>query len=119
MVVVKKKAFHLKASQHFDNETQGFEQLMEWLTTLNPDNTMPIQVAIFCPSVYPEALVRCLKEKGIDVSLYNAQTANHQGKADLKEKKTDTLFASLLANLLIDGKFPLSQTPQENEYLEI
>jgi len=119
MVVVKNSAFHLLAHQPFDNEAQGFFDLLEFLKTLNPDNTYRIQVAIECTSVYHLALVRFLKEKGIEVYLYNAQTANHLAKAYLKEKKTDTLDASLLANLLIDGKFPLSITPQENEYLEI
>lgn len=40
-------------------------------------------------------------------------------QAYLKEKKTDTLDASILANLLIDGKFPLSQTPQDQPFIEI
>ncbi len=42
--------------------------------------------------------------------VYNAQTARNLAKAYLKEKKTDYIDASILANLLIDGKFPTSMT---------
>lgn len=119
MVVIKNSAFQVLGGQQFDNETQGFEHFMELLKTLNPDNTYRIQAAVECTSVYHLQLVRFLSEKGIEVYLYNAQTAHHLAKAYLKEKKTDTLDASLLANLLIDGKFPVSITPQENEFIEI
>ena len=97
--VVKNSAFQVLGSQQFDNETQGFEHFMEFKKALNPDNTYRIQVAMECTSVYHLALVRFLLEKGIEVYLYNAQTAHHLAKAYLKEKKTDTLDASLLANL--------------------
>jgi hypothetical protein len=88
MVVVKNSAFHLLASQQFDNETPGFEQLLAFLKTLNPDNTMQIQAAIECTSVYHLALVRFLKEQEIEVFVYNAQTASHQDTS-LSQRKED------------------------------
>jgi transposase len=51
--------------------------------------------------------------------LYNAKTAKHMAKAYLKEKKTDKIDADILALLLIDGKFPTSQTDMENEFIEL
>ena len=38
--------------------------------------------------------------QGIEVYLYNGQTAKHLAKAYFKEKKTDCLDADILANLL-------------------
>lgn len=88
VVAVKNSAFHLLGSQQFDNEAQGFEQLMTFLTTLNPDNTMRIQVALECTSIYHLGLVRFLSENGIEVYLYNAQTASHQDTS-LSQRKED------------------------------
>lgn len=118
-VVVKNAAFEILFFGEFPNENKGFEALMAQLWTLNPDKTYWVKVALECTGPYHLSLVRFLLEKGVEVFVYNAQTAKHLAKAYLKEKKTDVLDASILANLLIDGKFPLSMTPQENPYMEL
>lgn len=118
-VVVKNATFEILFQGEFPNEHKGFEELMNTLFSLNPDKTYWVKVAIECTGPYHLALVRFLKENGVEVYLYNAQTAKHLAKAYLKEKKTDVLDASILANLLIDGKFPISIIPQDNPYLEI
>ena len=58
-------------------------------------------------------------DSNLTLSSYNGQTAKHLAKAYLKEKKTDTIDADILANLLIDGKFPTSMTPKDNPFIEI
>lgn len=118
-VVVKNASFDVLGSQEFPNHHAGFSQFMDFLTTLNPDNDYAIQVAVECTSCYHQELVRFLQERGIEVFVYNAQTARNIAKAYLKEKKTDVLDASILASLLIDGKFPLSITHAENEFISI
>jgi len=118
-VVVKNASFEILGSEQFSNHHEGFAHFMDFLKTLNPNNDYLIQVAIECTSCYHQELVRFLQEQGIEVFLYNAQTARNIAKAYLTEKKTDRLDASILANLLIDGKFPISITHAENEFISI
>ena len=103
----------------FSNHHQGFCELCEAFSGLNPKKEFKFVVAAESTGPYHKALVRFLQEKKIEVFVYNAQTAKHMAKAYLKEKKTDKIDASILALLLIDGKFPVSQTDMENEFIEI
>lgn len=117
-VMVKNADFEILFNQHFDNHQTGFEHLMGKLASLNP-NVYQVRVAIECTGPYHQSLARFPHEKGVGVYLYNPQTARHLAKAYLKEKKTDRLDASNLANLLIDGKFPTPITLKENEFISI
>lgn len=119
VVTVKNAAYQALFSGKFENHHKGFEQFLAKLMELNEDNIYQVKVAIECTGPYHLSLVRFLQEKGIDVYLYNGQTAKHLAKAYLKEKKTDTLDADILANLLIDGKFPTSATQRDNPFIEI
>lgn len=119
VVTVKNAAYETLETGEFDNHSDGYQQFHQMLLTLNPDQIYRIQVAIECTGPYHQGLVRFLLEKKRDVYLYNGQTAKYLAKAYLKEKKTDTLDASMLANLLIDGKFPTSMAPQDNPFIDI
>jgi transposase len=103
----------------FDNHHQGFCKLYETFNNLNPDKEFKFQVAIESTGPHHKALVRFLQERGIEVFVYNPQIAKHLAKAYLLEKKTDKIDAEILALLLINGKFPTSQTDMENEFIEI
>jgi transposase len=116
---VKKTSGETIYTDTFENHHAGFCKLYETFTNLNDKKEYKFQVAIESTGPYHKALVRFLQEKGIEVMLYNAQTAKHLAKAYLKEKKTDKIDANILALLKIDGKFPVSQTEKENEFIEI
>jgi len=103
----------------FDNDHDGFSAFSLWLNELSTNESYRIIVAIECTGPYHLALVRFLKESGIEVFLFNGQTAKNLARAHLKEKKTDTLDAEILANLLIDGKFPTSAAQSDNEFIAI
>jgi transposase len=118
-VVVKNASFDILSSGIFLNHNTGFEKFMDFLYSLNVENDYTIKVAVECTACYHQALVKFLQSKGIEVFVYNAQTARNIAKAYLKEKKTDTLDAEILANLLIDGKFPISMTHAENQFIQI
>lgn len=103
----------------FENHHAGFLGFYETLNRLNQSSEYKYQIAIESTGPYHKALVRFLQDKEIEVFLYNAQTAKNLAKAYLQEKKTDKIDARTLALLLIDGKFPTSQTDAENEFIEI
>lgn len=119
MVRVKNAAYQTLEKGTFDNHHDGYQCFLKMLKCLNPQSVHRIQVAVECTGPYHLAFVRFLKERKIEVKVYNGQTAKHLAKAYLKEKKTDRLDADILANLLIDGKFPTSVTPQDNPFIEI
>lgn len=118
-VVIKDAFAQVLHKGQFDNHHDGFVQFFDWLSMLNGDANYQLLVAIECTGPYHQGLVRFLQQKEISVSLYNGQTAKHLAKAHLQEKKTDKLDATMLANLLIAGNFPTSQTPQDNPYLAV
>jgi transposase len=103
----------------YKNHHDGFCKLMETFNALNDEKEFKFQVAIESTGPHHKALVRFLQEREIEVFVYNPQTAKHLAKAYLKEKKTDKIDAEILAYLLIDGKFPTSQTDAENEFIEV
>lgn len=103
----------------FSNHHQGFCELYEAFNSLNEAQEFQFVVAIESTGPYHKALVRFLQEGGISVFVYNAQTAKHLAKAYLREKKTDKIDAEILALLLIDGKFPVSQTDADNDFIDI
>ena len=103
----------------FSNHHQGFCELYEAFNSLNDAKEFQFVVAIESTGPYHKALVRFLQEGGISVFVYNAQTAKHLAKAYLREKKTDKIDAEILALLLIDGKFPVSQTDADNDFIDI
>ncbi|MFQ5753570.1 MAG: transposase, partial [bacterium] len=105
--------------EEFENHQEGFCKLIETFNFLNEQKEFKFVVAIESTGPHHKALVRFLQEKGIEVFVYNPQTAKNLAKAYLKEKKTDKIDAEILALLLIDGKFPISQTDAENEFIEI
>lgn len=119
VVEVKKASDQTLLKGQFDNHHTGFQQFLSRLQDLNPENIYRIQVATECTGPYHLSLVRFLLDHGIEVFVFSGQTAKHLAKAYLLEKKTDSLDAGILAKLLIDGKFPTSQTEQDNPFLEI
>ena len=116
---VKKASCETIYKDTFENHQSGFCKLLETFNCLNESTEFKFAVAIESTGPYHKSLVRFLQEHGIEVFLYNAQTAKHLAKAYLLEKKTDKIDADTLALLLIDGKFPVSQTDMENQFLEI
>ena len=119
VVAVKNAASQILETGSFENHNDGYQQFLARLSHLNPSGVYQIKVAIECTGPYHLALVRFLQEHGVEVYLYNGQTAKHLAKAHLKEKKTDSVDAEILANLLIDGKFPTSATPEDNPFIEL
>lgn len=118
-VNVKKASSLTIYEDKFENHHNGFAKLLETFDYLNHQQQFQYVVAVESTGPYHKALVRFLQEKGIEVMLYNAQTAKHLAKAYLEEKKTDKIDANILALLLIDGKFPTSQTDMENQFIEL
>lgn len=116
---VKKASCETICINEFENHHQGFCSFLETLNGLNEAGEYKFAVAIESTGAHHKSLVRFLQEKEISVFVYNPQTAKHMAKAYLREKKTDKIDAEILALLLIDGKFPVSQTDMENQFIEV
>lgn len=94
----------------FENNLQGFQKLISWLSPLSD-----CHVCMEATGSYGFALARYLTEQGLKVSMVNPAKVKGFAKSELSRNKTDKLDAALIARFCKEKTPRLWQPPSEQE----